>query len=354
MLIFALSISQRTAMLMPSSFTAAGGQFLGERRVAAVVQIGEVLMAYLVPARRPSRLPIGLLTAAFGSTYIAFGTVLLSIAASADATTWVRGRGQVPPGSQIDPLYQANRPQPLIPTISTGQFTDAQKGVFSQADLGNAALRARAYVAGGSGSVSANPELGDRLTFNNITGAPSTFEFSYDIDGTIKSGATPFPVQQTFPGVGTFKTTFVQFAVHIFAGGTVGPSNSGARSWNNHLGEALFSQTKDLNGFPTSGTISSLNNNYSDNISGSVPVPVGLSDYDIVLVLAVAANVPSGVDSSIDMDFRNTALLDITSSPGYFSESNVFLTGVNIVPEPATLGLMAMLVAATRRRRRLV
>lgn len=288
---------------------------------------------------------------AFGSTAVVASAVLLSLVASADATTWVRGRGQVPPGSTIDPLYQAEPSTPLIPTVSTGQFSDAQKGMYSQADLGNAALRARAYVAGGSGAVSANPELGDRLTFNNSTGTASSFDFSYSIDGHITSGATPFSVDQTFPGVGTFTTTFVNFAVHIFAGGTVGPSNSGARSWNNHLGEALFSQTKSLDGFPTSGNISNLNNDYEDTISGSLALPVGIHSYDIVLVLGVAASVPSGVDSSIDMDFRNTADFDIDSPIAYMADSVVFDTGVNIVPEPATLGLMGMLAPLLMRRR---
>ena len=275
---------------------------------------------------------------------LAGGLLLLSAATPSDAISWVRGRGGISPGATVDPLFQASPPDPLIPTVSTGQFNDCQKGFFSQSDLGNGALRARSFINGGTGSVFSDPISGETIHFNNTTGQASSFDFRLDVDGHVTTGGDAFPVEQTFAGAGTFRTTFATFSVHIFAGDTVGPFGS-ANDWTTMLDQALFTTTQNIDGFPTSGSLDGFGADLADSISGSLPLDVGMNDFDVVLVLNATATVPSNFNSSIDMNFSNTAAFGIDSDVPFTSNSGVFLTGVNNVPEPAAGGA-ALLVAA--------
>jgi hypothetical protein len=277
-------------------------------------------------------------------------TAALVLASTSANASWVQGYAGVFPGATIDPLYQSGPFTPLAPTVSTGQFTDAQKSVYSQADIGNGALRASLAAAGSGVSLTANPRLGETVSFRNDSAETSTWNFSYDVDGTVTSGSTPIPIIQDFGGAGSFRTTYIQFAVHIFAGHTVGPVGS-ANAWNTHLSSALFSQTKDMTGFPTSGNLSSFNADLTDSISGSLPLPTGVNEFDVVLVLNLTAGIPSTTNSSINMDFTHTAQFGVDSSAPFSSDTGYFLTGNNVVPEPATALAVIPLFVASRRRK---
>lgn len=265
--------------------------------------------------------------------------------------SWVRGKAQIGGSglTTIDPLYNAPDGD-LFPTVSTGQFNDGQKGVFSQADMGNGALRGRAFVNGGSGNTAANPVLGETVTFYNGEAEPVVVDFSYAVDGRIWTTGSGVPVQTTYPGVGTYRTTFAQFAVHIFDGHSVGPIGT-AESWQGQISNALFSQVKDIAGVPLTGTLIGNGELLEDSISGTLTLQPGYNFFDIVLVLAVVANVQPGVNATIDMDFSNTAALTIDSPVGYSSQTGVFLTGVNYVPEPMA-GAVGLLAAPLLMRRR--
>ncbi len=276
--------------------------------------------------------------------------VMLGPACAVEAA-WVRAKGAVGAAGQIDKLIDQEPPAPLIPTFATGQFNDGQKGFFTEADLGHGALRGRAFVNGGSGNANVNPVLGETITFDNQTGAASEWEFTFNIEGNVQTGANPIPVEQDFGSIGTFRTTFVQFAVHIFPGNTVGPIGS-PNDWQ-QTGNRLFSEVKNIAGLPTTGLLENFNEHLTDQISGSIPLVSGINAFDVVLVLAVAGSIPGTTDSSFDMDFGSTAALTIDSEVPFVSESEVFLTGENLVPEPATLtlALLALAAAGTRRRR---
>ena len=278
---------------------------------------------------------------------------MLLFATAADATTWVRGRGTILPGGLVDPLIIVG---PGTPTVSTGQFNDGQKGFFSQADIGNGALRGSAYVnainGGGFGSAGANPIMGESVHFNNTTGATSSWDFSYDIEGVIN---TVGELIET--GVDSNGNPFNRFgvggSVHIFAGGTVGPFGS-ADSWVGKLDQALFTQTLTL--LPTE--LDDLDDlSLSGSIAGSLDLAPGMNDFDIVLLLTIVGNITSGNPAaSFDFDFANTATFGIDSPVAFTSDSGVFLTGENRladVPVPATLPLLAAGLAlfATYRRR---
>lgn len=273
------------------------------------------------------------------SLLLLVAAVVITGSNAADAG-WIRGKGGVGGGATVDPLIQGVNP---IPTISTGQFNDGQKGFFSQADLGNGALRASVYVAGGNGSINANPVYGETITFNNTTGAASAWDFEFSIDGNVEAGSPGFPVEQTF-GTNTFRTTFVQFGIHIFEGGTVGPAGS-ANGWNTQLGNALFSEVKFVDGFPLTGNLENINQYLTDSISGSIDLDLGLNSFDIVAIMSVTGSIPSNINSSFNFDFTNTASLEIDSPIDFVSDSGVFLTGNNnvaAVPEPSTFALLGI------------
>ncbi len=292
------------------------------------------------PARNDAR-PIWI-RLRFLSLFTLLAVVHLSMTSAADAS-WIRPRGFVQPAGLIDPIFQSVPPNPLIPTIANSQFNDGQKGFFSEADLGNGALRARAFVNGGSGNANANPIYGETITFNNSTGGVSSWDFEFSIDGTVETGSPGFPVEQTF-GSNTFRTTFIQFAFHVFEGGTVGPQGS-ANDWTTKLGDALFSEVKNIDGFPLTGTVDGLDEFLTDSITGSIPLAIGSNSFDIVAVMAVGGSIPSTFDSSFDFNFTNTAALEIDSVVDFESDSGVFLTGTNVgavVPEPSTFALLAL------------
>jgi len=285
---------------------------------------------------------------------------LLGSAGTADAS-FVRPTGVLPPGASEDGLIQAIPPNQLVPTINTVQFSNAQRGYFSQADLGNGALKGRAFVntsGSGTGNANVNPRYGDTITFNAPTA--DTWNFTFDIDGTVTTSGDPIPIFQTFPGAGTFKTTFVQFALHIFEGNTVSaigtnPGN-GLVPWLDARGAALFSQTKTLQFSPggdnPGDVLDNVNLALMDSISGSLALTAGINSFDLVAVLGVSGDVPTGLSSSFDLDFSNTASLNITSGVPFTSNSGVFLTGqnnTNAAPLPGTAALLLLGLAGIRR-----
>ena len=278
-------------------------------------------------------------------------TIFFAGVTAAEAS-WVRGRGNVNNVGLLDNLKVSQPSSPLAQTIAAVQFNDAQKGMFSQSDLGNGALRGRAFVTGGSASAGANPVLGETITFNN-TGNASTWDFSFDLDGTVETGTNPFPIEQDFGAAGIHRTTFIQFGIHVFPGHTVGPQGS-QNAWNQNLNTALFTQVRLVNGFPTTGMLENFSASIADVISGSLPVQPGINSFDVVTIMSIQGNIPSTVDSSFDFNFLNTAALTIDSPVPFTSESGVFLTGTNNIPEPATIsliGLATLAWTACRRRR---
>lgn len=280
-------------------------------------------------------------------------TVFFSLIAVAEAT-WVRGRGNTNLTGILDQLIVGIPPNPPIPSVATVQFNDGQKGMFAQSDLGNGALRGRAFVNGGSGSSGANPILGETLTFNNTTGSESSWDFTFQFDGTVQTGANPFPIVQDFGGGQVYRTTFIQFGLHIFPGHTVGPIGSD-KSWLDQFQTAaLFTQVKDMDGFPLSGDLQNFSANLTDQISGSLPLQPGVNTFDVVTIISVQGNIPSTTDSSFDFDFLDTAEISIDSEVPFTSDSGLFLTGDNVVPEPAALALagLAMLTMLSNVRRR--
>lgn len=255
--------------------------------------------------------------------------------------TWVRGRGNTNLTGILDQLIVGMPPNPPMPSVATVQFNDGQKGMFAQSDLGNGALRGRAFVAGGSGSAGANPILGETLTFNNTTGSESSWDFTFEFNGTVQTGANPFPIIQDFGGGQVLRTTSISFGIHIFPGHTVGPFGS-EESWVDQLeSTALFTQGKDIDGFPTSGNLQSFSANLSDEISGSLPLQPGVNTFDVVTIISVLGNIPSTTDSSFDFNFLDTAEISIDSEVPFTSDSGLFLTGNNI-PEPASIALLGI------------
>lgn len=274
--------------------------------------------------------------------FFVVGTLLATFAAEASAISWVRGRGAVGGGGVVDNLIVEVPPTPLAMTVASGQFDDGQKGFSSEADLGNGALRGRAFISAGSGSVSSNPAMGETITFNNQSGELSSWDFTYDVDGTVQTGATPFPVDQDFGDIGVFRTTFVQFGVHIFPGNTVGPTGSD-NAWEQQIESALFSQVDNIDGFPLTGMLENFDANLSDQISGTLPLQPGMNSFDVVTILSIAGSVPGSTTSSLDMNFLNTAAISIDSAVPFTSNSGVFLTGTNI-PEPTSVALLGLAI----------
>lgn len=269
-------------------------------------------------------------------------------------------------GAEIeDGLVQAIPPNQLNPTIKTAQFSNAQRGYFAQADLGNGALKGRAFVnqsGPGAGNASVNPRYGDTITFNSPTA--DTWDFTFSIDGTVKTNGDAFPMFQTFPG-GTFQTTFVNLALHIFEGNTVAaigtnPGN-GLVPWIDVIGNALFSEVISLDfdvdgqgdGNQVGDMLDNVNLLLNDSISGSLDLAAGMNSFDVVAVLAVSGSVPGNLVSGFDLDFSNTATLEINSAVPFTSESGVFLSGQNRtpIPEPGTAALLLFGALAMRRRR---
>jgi len=122
------------------------------------------------------------------------------------------------------------------------------------------------------------------------------------------------------------------------------------------LANALFSETKSLQFTPGGDNPGDFLDNVdlllAGSISGSLGLGVGSNSFDVIAVLNVNGNIPGSLVSSFDLDFSNTASLNIASTVPFTSNSGVFLTGQNNIsaaPIPGTAALMLLGVAGIRR-----
>ncbi|GAA5483711.1 PEP-CTERM sorting domain-containing protein [Haloferula sargassicola] len=262
--------------------------------------------------------------------FVAFGFAAASAQVSIGSDYYVRPYLNLNTGGIIDGLMVGGS------TSSSQSFADGTRTLFSEADLGNGALRYLVDVNGPNQSGVGLAEFGDRLTFTG--GAGTDVILGLGVDGRLftDDGALP----------GTTLQLFANAAFAIF--------DPGVASWNNWVelannGSAVYfdSWFEDLR------PDTSVDLEVSEFLGTTITLASNHQSFDVFYRIqgAIATN-ENPVHATLD--FSNTATASVDTAPGvdFSSESTVFLTGYN-VPEPSTAlcTMLAMGVFAGRRRR---